>query len=165
MNTEAIYSDETGQYVIPMEANPGDRVTIRLRVAHGHAREIYLLAQDTHYLMRPAQAGERFDYYETQVQLGDQSFSYCFSIRENEQEQCYFDKYGVSQEIRPEYAFRILPGFATPDWAKGAIMYQILVDRFANGDPTNDVLDNEYHYIKTMSRQIKDWNQQKYPVL
>ena len=38
-------------------------------------------------------------------------------------------------------------------------MYQILVDRFANGDPTNDVLDNEYHYIKTMSRQIKDWNQ------
>ena len=159
MNTEAIYSDETGQYVIPMEANPGDRVTIRLRVAHGHAREIYLLAQDTHYLMRPAQAGERFDYYETQVQLGDQSFSYCFSIRENEQEQCYFDKYGVSQEIRPEYAFRILPGFATPDWAKGAIMYQILVDRFANGDPTNDVLDNEYHYIKTMSRQIKDWNQ------
>ena len=39
MNTEAIYSDETGQYVIPMEANPGDRVTIRLRVAHGHARE------------------------------------------------------------------------------------------------------------------------------
>ena len=159
MNTEAIYSDETGQYVIPMEANPGDRVTIRLRVAHGHAREIYLLAQDTHYLMRPAQAGERFDYYETQVQLGDQSFSYCFSIRENEQEQCYFDKYGVSQEIRPEYAFRILPGFATPDWAKGAIMYQILVDRFANGDPTNDVLDNEYHYIKTMSRQIRDWNQ------
>ena len=65
----------------------------------------------------------------------------------------------MSQEIRPEYAFRILPGFATPDWAKGAIMYQILVDRFANGDPTNDVLDNEYHYIKTMSRQIKDWNQ------
>ena len=38
-------------------------------------------------------------------------------------------------------------------------MYQILVDRFANGDPTNDVLDNEYHYIKTMSRQIRDWNQ------
>ena len=65
----------------------------------------------------------------------------------------------MSQEIRPEYAFRILPGFATPDWAKGAIMYQILVDRFANGDPTNDVLDNEYHYIKTMSRQIRDWNQ------
>ena len=159
MNTEAIYSDETGQYVIPMEAKPGDRVTIRLRVAHGHAMEIYLLAQDAHYRMRPAQTGDRFDYYETQVQLGELAFSYCFSIRENEQEQCYFDKYGVSQEIRPEYAFRILPGFETPDWAKGAIMYQILVDRFANGDPTNDVLDNEYHYIKTMSRQIKDWNQ------
>ena len=31
--------------------------------------------------------------------------------------------------------------FATPDWAKGAVMYQIYADRFCNGDPTNDVLD------------------------
>lgn len=28
--------------------------------------------------------------------------------------------------------------FTTPEWAKHAIWYQIMVDRFANGDPTND---------------------------
>ncbi len=27
-------------------------------------------------------------------------------------------------------------------------MYQILVDRFYNGDPANDVLTDEYYYIK-----------------
>ena len=32
------------------------------------------------------------------------------------------------------------PEFATPDWAKGAVVYQIFPDRFANGDPTNDPL-------------------------
>lgn len=159
MNTEAIYSDETGQYVIPMEPKPGDTVTIRLRVAHGHICEIYLLTKGMHYLMQMVHAGDVFDYYETQVKLEDAIFSYCFSIRENEEEQCFYDKFGVSQEARPEYFFRIIPGFETPDWAKGAIMYQILVDRFANGDPSNDVLDREYHYINTMSHQIKDWEQ------
>ncbi len=34
-----------------------------------------------------------------------------------------------------------------PDWAKGAVMYQIFMDRFCNGDASNDVLDREYVYI------------------
>ena len=52
-----------------------------------------------------------------------------------------------------------MPGFQTPEWAKGAVFYQIFVDRFCNGDTSNDVLDNEYAYIGTGSVQVKDWNQ------
>ena len=33
-----------------------------------------------------------------------------------------------------------------PKWAKGAVMYQIYVDRFLNGDPTNDVVTGAYLY-------------------
>lgn len=29
-------------------------------------------------------------------------------------------------------------GFRTPDWAKDAVWYQVMVDRFRNGDPAND---------------------------
>jgi len=29
-------------------------------------------------------------------------------------------------------------GFRTPDWAKDAVWYQVMVDRFRNGDPSND---------------------------
>ena len=43
--------------------------------------------------------------------------------------------------------FEIYPGFDTPGWAKGAVMYQIYVDRFLNGDPTYDVVTGEYDYI------------------
>lgn len=32
-------------------------------------------------------------------------------------------------------------------------MYQILVDRFYNGDPANDVLTDEYYYIQTPSKK------------
>ena len=38
-------------------------------------------------------------------------------------------------------------------------MYQILVDRFYNGDPANDVLTDEYYYIQTPSKKMEDWNQ------
>ncbi|HUF07497.1 MAG TPA: alpha-amylase family glycosyl hydrolase, partial [Candidatus Binatia bacterium] len=30
------------------------------------------------------------------------------------------------------------PDFATPEWARGAVIYQVFPDRFANGDPSND---------------------------
>ena len=53
------------------------------------------------------------------------------------------------------------PGFHTPDWAKGAIFYQIYVDRFYNGDRSNDVEDNEYIYIGEGTSKVTDWN--KYP--
>lgn len=33
-----------------------------------------------------------------------------------------------------------LPVFATPEWVKDAVVYQIFPERFANGDPTNDPL-------------------------
>lgn len=40
-------------------------------------------------------------------------------------------------------------------------MYQIYVDRFYNGDPSNDVLTDEYRYIGANTVKVEDWN--KYP--
>ena len=48
---------------------------------------------------------------------------------------CYYNQIGVTREIDDHYCFGIVPGFKTPDWAKGAVMYQIFVDRFRNGGP------------------------------
>ena len=48
----------------------------------------------------------------------------------------------------PPPAFQITvydPGFATPDWAKGAVMYQIFPDRFRMGDENGVRAGVEYH--------------------
>ena len=38
-------------------------------------------------------------------------------------------------------------------------MYQIFVDRFYNGDISNDVVDGEYCYVdKLPVEQVKNWN-------
>ena len=44
-----------------------------------------------------------------------------------------------------------------PEWLKGAVMYQIYVDRFYNGDPFNDVETAEYSYIGDISVKVDDW--------
>lgn len=46
----------------------------------------------------------------------------------------------------PEHAASCAPpaGAATPDWAKGAVWYQVFVERFRNGNPANDPRPPEF---------------------
>ncbi|MBO5386662.1 MAG: glycoside hydrolase family 13 protein, partial [Lachnospiraceae bacterium] len=74
---------------------------------------------------------------------------------------CYYNKLGSQRTVNPDYNFQIFPGFKVPTWARGAVFYQIFVDRFCNGDESNDVLDNEYCYIGEGTRRVTDWF--KYP--
>ena len=93
-----------------------------------------------------------FDYYKIDVPMGTKAFTYCFEVRVGKLT-CFYDKMGVSREIRREFLFQLVP-----DWAKGAVMYQIFVDRFNNGDKTNDVEDREYFYIGDMVNKVTDWD-------
>lgn len=97
-----------------------------------------------------------FDYYSVEIRMTEEHFSYYFEI-ETGMLRCIFDRYGVNQTPRPQYNFEIVPGFSTPDWAKGAVMYQILTDRFYNGDTSNDPLTDEYFYIRTTSQKVDNW--------
>ena len=54
--------------------------------------------------------------------------------------------------------FQIIPEYFVPDWAKGAVMYQIFTDRYCNGDPTNDVRTGEYSYCGRLAEGVQDWN-------
>ncbi len=38
------------------------------------------------------------------------------------------------------------PTFATPEWVKNAVIYQIFTDRFRDGDPTNNTPAGSFHY-------------------
>ena len=98
-----------------------------------------------------------FDYYEAEVTAGKETMGYFFEIVAG-QIRCYYYRNGVFPEQQEEHLFNIVPGFSTPEWAKGAVMYQIYVDRFFNGDPANDVLTGEYFYIGESSVRVEDWN-------
>lgn len=161
MNKNALFCDGTSDYVIPAEPGIHEKVRLRFRTARDDAQEVCLISGGEALQMQKISSGEVFDYYETEVQLTDTMFVYYFRIKSESEELCYH-RCGVSEhpvEYYKYYNFRIMPGFSTPAWAKGAVMYQIFVDRFCNGDPSNDVEDGEYVYIGEPVCKVKDWNE------
>ncbi len=160
LKKSALFSDGTSDYREPAEPNPGDTVTIRFRTGKDDVDSVWLCIDDAGLEMEKFETEGSFDYYRVQIKLAEAPVSYYFKVISGAVE-CYYDRMGPSKVQRPTHCFKIVPGFSTPDWAKGAVMYQILVDRFYNGDSSNDVQSNEYYYIKTYSRQVKNWR--KYP--
>ena len=158
LKKEALFSDGTADYRMPPEPEAGEEVTIRFRTGKNNVDIVWLCTEDKHYEMEKTETDGEFDYYSRKVTLGEEIFYYSFEVASGLLH-VFYDRYGVSKEKRNDYLFFIIPGFATPAWSKGAVMYQILVDRFYNGDPANDVLTNEYYYIQTPSRQMEDWNE------
>lgn len=158
MNKNALFCDGTSDYVIPAEPGIHEKVRLRFRTARDDAQEVCLISGGETLQMQKVSSGEVFDYYETEVQLTDTMFVYYFRIKSESEELCYH-RCGVSEHPVEYYNFRIMPGFSTPAWAKGAVMYQIFVDRFCNGDPSNDVEDGEYVYIGEPVCKVKDWNE------
>lgn len=157
---EAIFSSGTDRYVIPPEPEAYEKVIIKCRTGKDDAEKVYLISDEGKTLMEKESSGPVFDYYSTTVQLGTKSFGYYFLVQKGK-EKVYFNKQGDVDQPAPQYAYRLFPGYKTPDWAKGAVIYQIYVDRFCNGDHSNDVVDDEYSYIGEHVTGVKNWN--KYP--
>ena len=160
LKKNALFSDGTADYRQPVEPDAGDEVTVRFRTARDNVDIVWLCTGDKKYKMKKTETEGAFDYYEVKFTLGEEPFYYYFKVASGLLN-VYYDRYGVSKEKRDEYRFCIIPGFSTPEWSKGAVMYQIFADRFCDGDKSNNVLDDEYSYIGEHVCQVKDWD--KYP--
>jgi len=155
-NLRALFADGSGNYVIPSEPKEGDEVRFRFRTAKDNVDGITLHIGGTSLEMEVAGTGDMFDYFETGYTVSDSPLSYYFEVRSGSYT-IYYNKKGPSEELDHSFDFGIIPGFSTPEWAKGAVMYQIFVDRFANGDLKNDVVDREYSYIRKPVWHMNDW--------
>lgn len=157
LNFDAVFSDETPMYRTPAEPGKNQRVTIRLRVARDNVDKCFIRRADSFVFMHKVRSTTRFDFYEGSIMLSEDPVSYYFIIEKEDRKYCY-NKQGLVKVPDPSYNFNIMPGFHTPDWAKGAVMYQIYVDRFFDADPDNDVVDNEYIYLGARAKKVKEWN-------
>ena len=160
MNKTALFCDGTEGYVYPPEPKESELVTFRFRTAKDDVDRVGLVTSADTYVMEKECTQGEFDYYTFEVRLGAEPFRYCFEVQSGT-EKYYYGRCGISREILEYYNFVVVPGFSTPDWAKGAVMYQIFTDRFYNGDKSNDVETNEYYYIGDYSQRVTNWD--KYP--
>jgi len=154
-------------YRLPFGAVPaGTEVTLRLRAAAGDLTDATIRVWDalaeTQILVpmavvaRDATGGEHgYDWWEATLPTIDipTVLYYRFIVRDGGTTRYVEDDalldggagepLGTSED-RSWQLVTHAPDFATPDWAKGAVVYQVFPDRFANGDPANDPSpDNE----------------------
>ena len=160
LNRQALFADETQDYRIPEEPDTGDLVCLRFRTAKDNADHVYYIEEETETRaeMTRVSSDSLFDYYQYHIITDETAQFYYFQVVKGEETVCY-NRLGVVKEPDPEASFCITPGFHTPDWAKGVVMYQIFVDRFCRGDASNDVVENEYVYVGRPVHFVEDWNQ------
>lgn len=160
LDRKALFSDTTERYVSPAEPKLYDRIKIRFRGGRNNLDKVYVVVNGQKLLMTRESQDEQFDYFAVTYQLGEEVIHYYFEMHIGKVFG-YYDVRGLVQETMERMWFRVVPGFSTPDWAKGIVMYQIYVDRFCNGDTTNDVESREYVYISDYVQKVDDWY--KYP--
>lgn len=153
---EGLFHDGTSQFCKYNEDSK--TYTFILRTALGTATEAFLYIDSIQMQMFRDSSDENFEYYRVDFALEDKKVKYYFRITDGHKE-IYYNAYGANDSLLEEWNFEFTPGFVTPDWAKGAVMYQIMVDRFCNGDETNDVYSNEYAYIGKGVTKISNWEQ------
>ncbi len=157
INIDAVFSDESENYRNPVSPGSSEKVFVRIRTGRDDLDKVSVIYEGESYPMSVVKTEGYFDYYEGSFLCGESKGSYYFELCKEDRVYCY-NKQGLVKDINAEYNFIVIPDFKTPDWAKGAVMYQIYVDRFYNGDESNDVVDNEYAYLGVTSKAVKDWN-------
>lgn len=163
INREALFCDETEDYRHPCEADAGQRVIFYFRTERDGADSVYFIEFDRQGRMKERDMGyshsdSLFDYYSCDYILSEEVLRYCFRV-DREDDICFYGRMGAVSQPDREASFCMTPGFFVPNWCKGAVMYQIYVDRFCNGDPSNDVETNEYIYIGKPVERVRDWNE------
>ena len=129
LHPRALFSDVTNDYRSPAEPMPGDEVTIRLRTGRYNVDKAYLVVDNVEHVMTRVRSESMFDYYEAKINVGTEKMYYYFRV-ELGRTVCFYNQIGAIKDLNEYYNFQITPGFKTPEWAKGAVMYQIFVDRF-----------------------------------
>lgn len=156
INQDILFHDGTSQFCCLNSRQQS--YNIILRANKGTIASAFLCVKGEEKRMKRQKEDTYFEYYEAVLETSDTMYSYYFKAVTLDGV-IYYNMFGIHQEIPEGGEFELMPGFETPEWAKGAVMYQIMIDRFCNGDTTNDVVDNEYVYIGKGVSKVQDWNE------
>lgn len=146
------YHDWEPFCVEPMKPELGQEIILRLKTS---ATAGYLMlvryGEVERRPLKPAEGG-----LEIKLPLYESPLRYCFYLTA---EKVYLTAGGI-HGVMPRYDkfFHLLAQPTVPDWAVGAVFYQIFPDRFCNGNPANDPQAGEWEY---MGRPIakKAWDE------
>jgi glycosidase len=125
-----------------LNALPDGRIQFRVMAESGFTSGHLVVADGSGRKMDKAVQGSRFDVWQVAVEPPNGPFSYSFAFRSRDAQPVYLVPAGVSNAVERLDRWRLDPDdlipFAVPEWARGAVIYQIFPERFHDGDPSLD---------------------------
>ena len=149
--SESLHHDGSPRFVTARSYAPGERVTLRLRTGLNAPIERAFLricpdGNQSLIEMRLTQTDAASRWWEIDFHLTMPQTSYRFWLLTPEGE-WWLTVLGVMRHIPPDAGdFKLLAGYQAPSWVRDTVFYQIFPERFADGDPSNNVRDGEYLY-------------------
>lgn len=140
-----MFHDQGKGYISTIEPTKEDEVTLFLRTTKDAVKEAYILysANGDTWNQVPMYKGETdqtgyYEFFEGTIPPMEEKYYYCFLA-----DGVYLSGMGISGEMPVAInCFAIMPGYQTPDWAKGILWYSIMPDPFFNGDIFNDATES-----------------------
>lgn len=140
-----MFHDQGKGYISTIEPAKEDEVTLFLRTTKDAVKEAYILYSvngDT-WNQVSMHKGETdrtgyYEFFEGTIPPMEEKYYYCFLA-----DGVYLSGMGTSEDMPVAInCFVIMPGYNTPDWAKGMLWYSIMPDPFFNGDIFNDATES-----------------------
>jgi len=118
------------------------RIQFRVMTDPGFRSGQLVLADGSGKPMEKAGSGPRLEIWQVTVDRPAEPFTYTFAFRSGAARPVYLVPAGVSNAVERLDRWTLHPDdlvpMAVPEWARGAVIYQIFPERFHNGDPTLD---------------------------
>ncbi len=153
----SVHHDGSGRYVRSQNSTAlqiGDNVTLRLRIAQDAPLERLLLrlapdGEQQFIEMQPEETADERNvcrWWAASLRLSMPVTHYRFLLFTS-QGAWWYNGRGLRQSVPTDAEdFRLLAGLPAPQWVHSSVFYQIFPDRFADGDPSNNVRQGEYEY-------------------
>ncbi|GLX66317.1 alpha-glycosidase [Paenibacillus glycanilyticus] len=149
MQKESIYHSPSHRWAYAYDT---ETFHLRLKTKRDDVERVFAIAGDKYDWETYCQEIEMdhiasdslHDYWEAVIRPEFKRFSYGFRLQSGE-ETLWLTEDGFSEEQPPPaggyfegHYIHAIDLFEAPEWAKEAVFYQILPDRFENGDPASD---------------------------
>jgi alpha-glucosidase len=71
----------------------------------------------------------------------------------------FYSAQGMSRADVPDFMnFTLIANYDAPLWVRDTVFYQIFPERFYNGDPSNDIQDDEYSFFARPTKK-REWGE------
>lgn len=153
-----VFHDQGYVYLSKLEPAKGESIKVKLRAKKGDLKSAVLryttesfstanpTSNWTEVAMEKGTTDETgyYEYWEGEIPGHQNPYYYHFKAIADNGASVFFGARGRMNST-PYYtnSFSMIPGFKTPDWAKGAYWYFINPDGFYNGNIHNDAVDTE----------------------